>query len=179
MKFKLTIEVDIEAPSYERPSGKKLTKWKVKCECGTIKEVLTDDLRRGSTFSFGCYRREQSSKRAKHGEGGHNNRTSTYRSWEAMKRRCCAPNSKEFSRYGAIRISVCDRWLDEGTGYQSFLEDMGDRPPGTTLDRYPNRNGNYEPYNCRWGTPKPNSFNKASNLFSSTGLVRKASQPRC
>ncbi len=51
-----------------------------------------------------------------------------------MKRRCCAPNSKEFSRYGAIRITVCDRWLDEGTGYQSFLEDMGDRPPGTTLD---------------------------------------------
>ncbi len=81
-----------------------------------------------------------------------------------MKRRCCAPNSKEFSRYGAIRITVCDRWLDEGTGYQSFLEDMGDRPPGTTLDRYPDRNGNYEPSNCRWGTPKQQNRNRDNVL---------------
>ncbi len=37
------LTVIAEAPSHVSPSGRKRTKWKVKCSCGTIKEVLTDD----------------------------------------------------------------------------------------------------------------------------------------
>lgn len=32
-----------------------------------------------------------------------------------------------------------------------------------TLDRYPNKNGNYEPSNCRWATDEQQSRNKKNN----------------
>jgi hypothetical protein len=74
--------------------------------------------------------------------------TQTYRTWQAMKERCTLPTNKAFKHYGARGITVCDRWLDS---FENFLADMGERPPGLTLDRK-NNDGNYEPSNCRWAT---------------------------
>jgi hypothetical protein len=37
---------------------------------------------------------------------------------------------------------------------------MGERPPGKTLDRYPNRYGNYSKRNCRWATRKEQAKNR-------------------
>lgn len=75
-------------------------------------------------------------------------RTSTYRSWEAMKARCYNAHNNKFLRYGGRGIKVCDRWANS---FENFLTDMGKRPFGKTLDRL-NGNGNYEPDNCRWAT---------------------------
>ena len=38
--------------------------WKCECECGTIREVLSVNLRRGKTTSCGCYREELDKKRS-------------------------------------------------------------------------------------------------------------------
>lgn len=86
----------------------------------------------------------------------------TYRSWLAMKSRCNLDGRDNSGIYKDLGISVCDRW----TSFDCFLEDMGERPEGTTLDRYPNKSGNYEPGNCRWATPTEQARNTRRSILT-------------
>jgi hypothetical protein len=84
----------------------------------------------------------------KHGHAIGSIASPTYSSWQAMKSRCLNPQTSSYRNYGGRGIKIYDRWLD----FKNFLADMGERPEGTSLDRFPNKNGNYEPGNCRWAT---------------------------
>lgn len=88
--------------------------------------------------------------------------SSAYSSWAASITRCHNINSESYARYGAKGISVCEEWRES---FKAFYDYMGPRPPGTTLDRWPNRRGNYEPGNCRWATPKEQAINRDSTLI--------------
>lgn len=82
----------------------------------------------------------------------------TYRSWLSMRHRCHTPSRDSYKYYGAKGIIVCERWRES---YDDFLQDMGPRLPGTTLDRI-NSEGNYTPKNCRWATLEQQAENKKS-----------------
>ena len=91
----------------------------------------------------------------KHGYGINRGKNPTYRSWESMKYRCDNPSYHFYAAYGGRGIKYCERWKE----FKNFLEDMGERPDGMTLDRI-DVNKNYEPKNCRWADAKTQRANR-------------------
>lgn len=75
-----------------------------------------------------------------------------------------------YAIYGGRGVVVCERWR---ASFQNFLADMGERPEGMTIDRYPDKDGNYEPSNCRWATLKEQPNNRSSNnILTLNGVSR-------
>jgi hypothetical protein len=119
-------------------------RWSCRCDCGAERIVCGTHLRRGLSTSCGCRAREISRERAKHGL----TRTRIYRCWQNMKRRCFNPQHPQYANYGARGIGVCEPWYAD---VRNFHADVGDPPPGKSLDRIDNNRG-YEPGNVRWAT---------------------------
>lgn len=147
-------------------SGRTRRAWLCKCDCGTEKIIVGESLTGGNTKSCGCRRireiKKQVGKSATHGHCRDFKVSPEYRSWSSMIQRCTNPNQKRYDRYGGRGIIVCERWMT----FENFLTDMGYRPSMKhSIDRYPNKDGNYEPANCRWATQSEQNRNRAGNHF--------------
>lgn len=117
--------------------------WLFKCDCGKEKILRVGCIKRGHTKSCGCL---SDKEKTKHGMYG----TRIYTSWGKMKDRCLNKNNHAYKNYGGRGIKICPEWLNS---FENFYRDMGERPEGKSIDRIDN-NGNYEPSNTKWSTPK-------------------------
>jgi hypothetical protein len=151
-KFGLLLAVSA-APSDARGQSR----WLCRCECGKQTTLKAYNLVNGHTRSCGCLRAPFDGTHA----------TPTYRIWSGIISRCTSPGTSRYAYYGARGVTVCKRWLL----YESFLADMGERPPKMQIERIDN-DGHYEPSNCRWATRNEQQRNKRSNRILVLGKER-------
>lgn len=136
--------------------------WLCKCSCGGKIVTTSSHLLSGDTKSCGCLLKEF---KVTHGMST----SETYNTWEKMKGRCNNLNDDRYKDYGGRGIKICKKWHK----FEGFLEDMGRRPSGMTIDRVDN-DGNYEKKNCIWATPKKQSRNKRNNR-----MIKYRGETRC
>lgn len=123
--------------------------------CGRETTATGSMLRDGRHVSCGCLKRERIiAQSTKHGDKPRAGGSRTWNSWSNMVRRCTNPNHPRYADWGGRGITIDPRWKD----YRNFLADMGERPPGTTLNRKDN-NGPYNKENCEWATPAVQAAN--------------------
>ncbi len=150
---RLTTVREIDVPGESR--GRRIL---CLCDCGS--KVVKDykAMRNGNVRSCGCLRKEvTAAKNTTHGLSD----TPEYGHWKGMRQRCTDPNHEKYPSYGGAGVIVCVRWDD----FTAFLEDMGPAPsPEYSLDRFPDRHGNYEPGNVRWATASEQARNRDSSI---------------
>jgi hypothetical protein len=128
------------------------TFWQCICRCGAISNIRAQSIKNGKHNHCKYCSNLAIARRY--------NSFSTLRIWIGMKNRCYNPDLKEYKYYGKRGIKVCDRWLNS---FANFIKDMGIRPKNKQIDRI-NNDGNYEPSNCRWSTPKQNVHNNSRTI---------------
>lgn len=122
--------------------------WLCVCKCGNETDASTSQLVGGGKKTCGCSVHEGRNKT--HGYSAL--KTKEYMAWKDMKKRCYGNGHKGNRKwYKDKGIIVCERWKNS---FIRFLEDVGYAPgPNYSIDRI-NNDGNYEPGNVRWATPK-------------------------
>lgn len=148
------------------PSGHAL--WRCKCDCGNYHITTSNQLQCG-TKSCGCLQRERASEAAKRKTGqphtkkyviGHKHYR-LHQCYKDMLNRCYRTSNKSYKRYGYRGICVCAEWLNDFYSFRDWALANGYND-SLTLDRV-DVNGNYEPNNCRWATPKMQNNNRSNN----------------
>jgi len=133
-------------------------KWLCQCDCGNTIEAISSNLKNGQTNSCGCYHKDQTSNASRtHGQS----KIPEYKIWKSMTQRCFNSNQSMYNYYGGRGILICDRWLI----FENFIKDMGLRPSTKHGIERQNNDGNYEPANCKWATPKQQANNRRSNYL--------------
>lgn len=138
----------------------------VTCEQGHEKSIRADALKKTSNICYQCDIANEKSDSREHNI------------WSGMLQRCFNKNSQAYLLYGAKGITVCDEWSFGRQGFINFYSYMGDCPDGMSLDRWPDKAGNYEPGNVRWATNSEQGYNQKLRSTNNTGRTGVCWSPR-
>ncbi len=133
--------------------------WECKCDCGNFKTVMAQSLTCGATRSCGCLN-DETRRLTKHGACKNGKTSPSYKTWDSMVQRCTNPNNRNYHHYGGRGITICEKWLD----FAGFLDDMGERPVGKSIERKNNMLG-YSKENCVWATQQEQVENRRNNIL--------------
>lgn len=136
--------------------------WKVRCTICSSEHVrspaqLKQELRKGcKNCTKGTTTHGKSSK------------DPTYISWSSMLQRVRGTSDPD-AILNYAHVSLDERWKD----FSCFLEDMGERPEGTSLDRIDSFKG-YHKDNCRWADDKTQQRNRQDTIVLTFDGVTKS-----
>ena len=141
-----------------KPSGQKYRRFECICECGNLITTSLWALTSGRTQSCGCLQKERTSLASlKHGLSF----SRIERIHQSMKQRCYNQKHKDYYRYGARGIKVCDDWHN----FVNFYNDVKDKyKDGLTIERL-DINKDYCKDNVIFIEHKLQARNKSTSLF--------------
>ena len=144
----------------QSPNIGAIRQWECRCDCGVTKIIRAGNLTGGNSKACGkCRVASSGAFQPKHGAS--TEKGPTYETWRAMRRRVNRPDERP--HYAGITLDPA--WND----FSKFLEDMGERPAGKTIDRIDGTKG-YCKENCRWATPVQQTRNRrTSRTFTNEG----------
>lgn len=155
----------LTAIDFSHKNKNRKTYWNFLCDCGNIKTLRTDSVKSGQIQSCGCLKKEQDKvnlnrkgSKPLYGDIGKLSNCALYSRWKNMKRRCYDKNYKQYKDYGGRGIQVCNEWLYSFRNFYDWAVNNG-FDESLQIDRIDN-DGNYEPDNCRFVTPKENANNR-------------------
>jgi hypothetical protein len=138
-------------------------KWVCQCECGNVSEYIATRVRLNRVSQCrSCATNVTTQKITVHGMKG----SLAYNSWQSIKARCLNKSCKDFEKYGAKGISICNEWKND---FLLFFSYVGAPPSKAhTIDRIDNNKG-YEPGNVRWATRSQQQRNKTCSVYVTNG----------
>lgn len=134
------------------------------CSCGNTGLVERSNLTSGSSESCGCLRNETLKT---HGKSD----SPTYTVWTGMTKR---GRSTDLENYEDV--TVCDRWTEPGKGFENFLEDMGEKPEGCSINRIRGAKI-YSKENCEWANRSIQGYDQKLRHDNKTGRAGVAESP--
>lgn len=138
---------------------------KCKCDCGNVKVINFNNIKRGLVKSCGCIVKTQKG----------NSKTRLYQAYKHLLHRCYDEKDVNYKNYGARGITVCDEWKNSFLNFKEWAECNG-YADNLTIERK-DVNGNYEPSNCCWVTMKIQQNNRTNNrLITYNGETKTITQ---
>jgi hypothetical protein len=149
------------------------------CVCGTKKELIVNNVKRGKIKSCGCMvGKLQIKSMGTHGL----TKTPLYRVWADIKTRCYNQKRDSYKYYGGIGVTMCDEWLNNFESFKDWAISNG-WEEGKQIDKdiIPRKMGvpatQYSPGMCTIASPSENSNSRKSNhLINFNGRTQTVTQ---
>lgn len=129
--------------------------WLCECDCGNRVEIATRTLIHDNRKNCGCCGRKM--------KNHFYSTTDTYTVWRDM----CSRVRKKVEHYEDVEL--CERWdCQKGGGFENFLEDMGERPEGLSLNRIRGAKL-YSKETCEWASLSLQSYDQKKIKTNTSG----------